>query len=198
MAKTSSVISSISYNTESHLKQVLDAMIYDETIQYYEYINHKSDEDDKKDHIHLVVFPNKSLDLVSFQKRFTEPIKNDLPLKCMPFRKSIFGDWYWYVLHDERYLKCKCLSRNVHYSDKDIVCSDRDFHLVLLGENPIEKFNKMSDVYISEFVKNCVLDNVPLCDVIKSGFIPLPTPTTGPTPQCSRHYTTPPTPPKPT
>lgn len=173
MAKTSSIISTISYNTVDFLKSKLDAFIYDEIIQYYEFIKHQADEDDKKSHIHLIIFPNKSLDLVSFQKRFTEPVPNDNPLKCMPFRKSIFGDWYWYVLHDERYLKCKQLYRNISYTDKDIISSDRDFHLVLLGENPIEKFNKMSDVYISEFVKSCVIDNVPLCDVIKSGFIPL-------------------------
>ena len=213
MAKTSSPISSISYNTKPFLINKLNSLIYSGYISYWEFIVHLPDKDDKKKHIHLYCVPNKSLDLVYFKNLFDEmpsycsnknikPFLNinkiklfacdfgktfvykklrysyydcrfAKPLKCLPFRKSKYGDWYWYGLHNPDYLRANLLERNTFYNDCDIIRSDDEFHDLLVQESPIYEFAKMGDFAIRDFVISAVADDVPLADILKSGYIPL-------------------------
>ena len=113
MALTAKPISTISYNTENHLKRVLDAFLSSDVIEDYRYIKHQG-EDGDKDHIHLLVFPNRRIDTAKFRVEFNEVDQSggDKPLVCMPFRSSKIDHWLLYVLHDPLYLAS-------HHSDND-------------------------------------------------------------------------------
>lgn len=174
MAKTTKPVSSISYNSPDFLRQTLDTLIICKVISYYEFIEHFPDTDDKKKHFHLYIVPNKSLDLASFGDYFIEKDPtNEKPLKCMPFRTSKYGDWYWYSIHDKDYLKAKQLTKNCFYSDKDIVSSDIDFHKVLVSENPLINFAHMSDDMLRNYICECVYNGISLQQVLASGLVPL-------------------------
>lgn len=104
---TQKPISTISYNTESFLKEKLDNWINAHIIQAYQYICHKG-EDGDKDHIHLRIEPNKKLDPMDLKDELREfQIGKDKPLGCRPFRPSKEEDWFLYVVHDADYLKLK-------------------------------------------------------------------------------------------
>ena len=104
---TQKPISTISYNSESFLKEKLETWLNAHIIQAYQYICHKG-EDGDKDHIHLRIEPNKKLDPMDLQEQLREyQIGKDKPLGCRPFRPSKEEDWYLYVVHDETYLKLK-------------------------------------------------------------------------------------------
>lgn len=104
---TSKPISTISYNTESFLREKLESWYHAHIIQSYQYICHKG-EDGDKDHIHLRIEPNKKLDPMDLQTELREfQFGHDKPLGCRPFRPSKEEDWFLYVVHDAQYLKLK-------------------------------------------------------------------------------------------
>lgn len=104
---TQKPISTISYNTESFLREKLDTWIKAHIIQSYMYICHKG-EDGDKDHIHLRIEPNKKLDPMDLMDELREfQFGSDKPLGCRPFRPSKEEDWILYAVHDETYLKAK-------------------------------------------------------------------------------------------
>lgn len=204
MAKTSSLLSTISYNSYYFLLNRLNTLIYLGEINYFEFIQHYPDTDDKKKHFHVLIFPNKSQDLQKLQKFFLEPcclktkkrfkIKKlflkDLfykyknlqhyenhfkPLQCMPFWKTLkYGDWYWYSIHDKDFLRSKMLTRFCFYNDSDIVSSDYDFHNHLLVENPKFNFCKMGDSALVSYALECAKNQTKLSDILSTGLVPLP------------------------
>lgn len=104
---TQKPISTISYNSESFLREKLNTWLDAHIIQAYMYICHKG-EDGDKDHIHLRIEPNKKLDPMDLQDELREYVLgNPKPLGVRPFRPSKEEDWYLYVVHDEQYLKLK-------------------------------------------------------------------------------------------
>lgn len=104
---TQKPISTISYNTESFLREKLEIWLNAHIIQAYQYIFHKG-EDGDKDHIHLRIEPNKKIDPMDLQEQLKEyPIGCEKPLCCRPFRPSKEEDWILYAVHDETYLKLK-------------------------------------------------------------------------------------------
>lgn len=104
---TQKPISTISYNSESFLKEKLDTWVKAHIIQAYQYICHKG-EDGDKDHIHLRLEPNKKLDPMTLQEELREFVMGDKkPLGVRPFRPSKEEDWFLYVVHDSTYLKIK-------------------------------------------------------------------------------------------
>lgn len=112
MALTTKPISTISYNTESYLKEKLNALFKAKIIVNYQYICHKG-EDGDKDHIHLRIEPNRRLDTMELQEEFEELYPwEEKPLKCLPFRPSKNEDWILYAVHDPIYLM-------THSSDND-------------------------------------------------------------------------------
>lgn len=101
---TQKPISTISYNSESFLKEKLDIWVKAHIIQAYQYICHKG-EDGDKDHIHLRIEPNKKLDPMDLADELKEFIQGkDKPLGVRPFRPSKEEDWFMYVVHDAEYL----------------------------------------------------------------------------------------------
>lgn len=104
---TSKPISTISYNTEGFLREKLDDWVKAHIIQAYQYICHKG-EDGDKDHIHLRVEPNKSLDVMTLTEELREyPAGALKPLGVRPWRPSKEEDWLLYAIHDTTYLKRK-------------------------------------------------------------------------------------------
>lgn len=104
---TQKPISTISYNTESYLREKLESWRQAHIIQAYMYICHKG-EDGDKDHIHVRIEPNKKLDPMDLQDQLKEyQIGKEKPLGCRPFRPSKEEDWIMYAVHDADYLKTK-------------------------------------------------------------------------------------------
>lgn len=104
---TQKPISTISYNSESFLKEKLDTWLSGHIIQSYQYIKHKG-EDGDKNHIHVRIEPNKKLDPMDLQEQLREYVHGqEKPLGVRPFRPSIEEDWYLYAVHDPTYLKLK-------------------------------------------------------------------------------------------
>lgn len=125
---TQKPISTISYNTESYLKEKLDTWFKAHIIQAYQYICHKG-EDGDKDHIHVRVEPNKKLDPMDLMEQLQEyQIGKDKPLGCRPFRPSKEEDWILYAVHDETYLKLKYggadKGEKLPYKWQDIKCPE--------------------------------------------------------------------------
>jgi len=173
--KTSKPFSTISYNTKEFLIDTLNSLQYLKYIQYFEFIEHLPDEDDKKKHIHLYIEPNKSIDTETFKNYFIEndPLNPDKPFKIHHFQSSKYGDWYWYAIHDKDYLKAKMLTRNLHYSDKDIVTSDIDTHNHKVCDNPLINYANMSDIALRDYIFFCVNNGYSLQYLLNSCSVPL-------------------------
>lgn len=112
MALTAKPISTISYNTEQFIERKLEQLYKAKIIVDYRWIKHFG-EDGDKDHIHLIMFPNKRVDTGELQEEFKEVVPSEeKPLGVLPIRTSKEDHWLMYVLHDEDYLKA-------HKSDND-------------------------------------------------------------------------------
>ena len=125
---TSKPISTISYNTLPFLKEKLNDWIDQHLIQSYAYIFHKG-EDGDKDHIHLRIVPNKSLDPMNLSEDLREyELGKDKPLGVRDWRPSKEEDWILYVVHDPDYMKIKYSDlekgEKLPYEWKDIVAPD--------------------------------------------------------------------------
>ena len=105
---TQKPISTISYNTEPFLCEVLERLYNAHIIQAYQYIFHVG-EDGDKNHFHLRIEPNKRIDPMDLSVEFLEfdPQKPDKPLGVRPWRSSKEEDWILYALHDSEYLMIK-------------------------------------------------------------------------------------------
>ena len=125
---TQKPLSTISYNTEPFLLNVLNDLYNKHIIQCWMYIKHKG-EDGDKDHIHLRIEPNRRIDAMEIAERFLEFVPdNEKPLCCRPFRPSKEEDWFLYVVHEPRYLKLKYTGGDKYeklpYEFTDIVASE--------------------------------------------------------------------------
>lgn len=104
---TQKPISTISYNSESFLREKLETWYKAHIIQAYMYICHKG-EDGDKDHIHLRIEPNKKLDAMDLEADLREYVVGEKkPRGVRPFRQSKEEDWFLYAVHDKEYLEIK-------------------------------------------------------------------------------------------
>lgn len=125
---TRTPISTISYNTEKFLVEKLNEWKKAHWIQSYMYICHKG-EDGDKDHIHLRIEPNKSLDPMDLTDELKEyDPTNNKPLCVRPWRTSKEEDWILYAVHDKTYLDWKYdggeKGEKLPYSKDDIRADD--------------------------------------------------------------------------
>lgn len=170
---TSKPISSISFNTLDFLLLRLQDLLERGYISYFCLISHhgeysSSDEVLGKDHFHVLLEPNKPLDLLKTQIHFTEPLPGKLPLRCLPFRKASLMDWYLYSAHYPDYLKSKQLEREFTYSVSDFISSDLDW------------FHHEWVAALSEFkngtwfrLLNAAENHVPFPKLVSEGVIPV-------------------------
>lgn len=125
--RTKKPISTISYNSYDFLISKLKEFRKNHVISDWYFIRHYAEEDESKDHFHVLLFPNTLLDTMTLQDLLQEldPDKPLLPLRCIDFRLcNNVDEWILYVLHDKLYLASKMQSREYHYTKDDIVCAD--------------------------------------------------------------------------
>ena len=65
--RTKGLVSTISYNTPEFLELKLQELYKKHTISDYMFIQHIAEEDEKKDHIHLLIEPNTLIDTMVIQ-----------------------------------------------------------------------------------------------------------------------------------
>lgn len=124
--RSKNCMATISYNTKDFLISKLDDLIAKHIISYYMGIYHFAEEDEKKDHIHLFIQPNKLVDSMDIQD-FLKEIdinKPDKPLRCADFRRSDYDEWILYCQHFVPYLATKFESRAFSYTKEDFFFSD--------------------------------------------------------------------------
>lgn len=167
---TRKCISTISYNTLPYLEKVLADLIHDELISSYMFIQHKKEEDELKDHIHLFLVPNKQLNTLTLRKRFIEIDLNcpDRPLGVIDFKPSNSDDWILYCLHYSPYLESKCESRIYEYRKEDIHYSDYyifedDYYHAFRCSDWIKQYNVIKNI-------DCGLDPY---ELITKGIVPI-------------------------
>lgn len=125
--QTSRLISTISYNTPAFLAGRLADLVNGGIIEYAHWIHHEPEEDEKKDHFHLVLQPNKRLDTSALRKEFVElPVGLSASLGVMPFQFSKMRDWLLYGVHDKAYLIQKGQKRSRSYKFDDIKTTEPD------------------------------------------------------------------------
>ena len=127
---TKKPMSNISYNTEPFLKEKLDFLVSKHILEAYAYIKHIGEEGDK-DHIHLICFPNQSIDFMDISEMLKEPDPNNTkPLGVLRWRPSKEEHWLMYAVHDKEYLDLKyndvesTSHEKIPYTLDDIVTSD--------------------------------------------------------------------------
>lgn len=133
--KTSKPFACITYNTNKYLDMKLKDFVDNHLISFYAYINHKGEKEIDistgevkvdKDHTHLYIVPNRSIDTMDLMSSMLEIDKKHpkLPLKPLAFAPSKWDDWYLYNLHDEDYLATKFETKEFHYTNSDFHVSD--------------------------------------------------------------------------
>lgn len=141
---TSKPQTAISYNTEAYLKSALERLTEAKLLRHWAYIKHKGETDENsdsvhdKDHIHLLMIPNKCIDLSDLETEFREIIiGEELPRAIVGLKQcNSIEDWVLYVEHDEEYLAMKGEVRQYAYKLDDIVSDSpmnvREWHRVAL------------------------------------------------------------------
>lgn len=136
--KTRKPISTISYNSPDFLMSKLEELRENHTISFWAFIKHYKEEDENKDHIHLYIVPNTSIDTMCLQEFLQEPdlLYPDLPpLGCIDFvstkaKDGFPDDWILYSTHYPPYLASKMQSRKYHYcKTSEFFVSDIDCFL---------------------------------------------------------------------
>lgn len=168
--KTSRPFSTISYNSDPFLTEKLKELENRRIINFWAFINHIPEQDEQKAHKHLYVVPNGQLCTDRFIDFLLEPdLTFGKPLKCLSCQSSKFGDWYFYVLHDDAYLLSKMQERQYHYIDDDIRVSDYDTFVELKHQIDYSKLCNKKTVEIYNRLKS----GDTLDDLIAIGVIPV-------------------------
>lgn len=130
--RTSKPFSTVSYNSDSFLRERLEELVKSFKVEYWCYVKHNGELADdgtrEKVHKHVLIIPNGKIDTMELSQMMLEPDPSNLkkPLRCMDFRSSKEDEWFLYNSHDPDYLRTKLLVREFAYSLKDFVSSDDD------------------------------------------------------------------------
>ena len=167
--RTSKPFSTISYNTTDFLRLKLDELVTRRKIDFYAFVEHYPEEDEKKRHKHLLILPNGKIDTDQVFEYLVEldPQKPDKPLRCMPPKSSKFDDWYLYAMHDTAYLASKGQSRKYHYNQSDIVCSDDDYLVESVHTIDFSKLNRFNEL------RSAACSGTPFYNLLINGLIPI-------------------------
>lgn len=167
---TRSPIATISYNTNSFLIKELNSLIADKLIEFWAFVEHVPEEDEKKIHKHLYVVPSSTVDTFRINERLSEldiTNPNLPPLGCIRWVHSKFADWYLYALHDRDYLATKQEERKYHYDKSDIVVSDSDYFNELIHTCDFSKYKMFAKF------RDSVASGVSFKTLFSNGFIPV-------------------------
>lgn len=167
---TRSAISTISYNSDYFLYRELSALVVERVIEFFAFVNHLPEEDEKKEHKHLFIIPSSNLDTFTLQKRLQEiDLQNPTmpPLGCILFKHSKFADWYLYCIHDIDYLASKNEMRKYHYTIDDIVSNSADYLNELVHSSDFSKYKTFAKL------RDAVSSGVSFRELVYNGFIPV-------------------------
>lgn len=167
--QTSKLISTISYNTPSFLKGKLHTLVRQGIIEYAHWIWHKPEQDeDNKEHAHVVLKPNKRLDTSALRNEFLEPVQGeDKPRNVLPFKSSKMRDWLLYAVHDKVYLLRKCQNRAITYQKSDLQTTEPD-----LLEEDWRDAHEGEDSRIKQVIE-AARNGVPFRQLVEAGVIPI-------------------------
>lgn len=168
--KTSKPFATISYNSSKFLETKLNELVVTRKIDFFAFVNHYAEEDEKKDHKHLYIVPNGQINTDSVTAYLLEPdSQNPLsaPLGCMPCKPSKFADWYLYSKHDKDYLASKGQSRRYSYALEDFISSNNDYLLEEIHTIDFSALNR------SKALKDAVSYGLDFSDLVVNGQIPL-------------------------
>lgn len=163
-------VSTISYNTDDFLIFKLNELIKNHSIEFWSFINHLPEEDEKKSHKHLFIIPAVSIDTFELSDFLKEiDVVNPLlpPLGTIFWKHSKFVDWYLYALHDIDYLASKGESRMYHYTKSEFVVSDSDYFNELIHSCDFSQYTKHKKL------REAVQSDVSFRDLFANGFIPV-------------------------
>ena len=164
--KTTKPISSISWNSLQYLVDRLEELRKAHIIAFWCLIQHKAEEDQKKEHIHFYVEPNRSVDTEELRENFIELVPNQKPLGVNKFQKSDFKHWVWYSIHDKAYLASKNEARKYHYSFADLISSNDEDLRQMIEENPRpeSEYAKAEELIEQGYTNNqiCQMRNIPI------------------------------------
>lgn len=162
-------LSTISFNTEPFMRNVLDTLVSDSKIQSWIYIRHLAEEDTKKDHFHLLLLPCSVVNPVFVRKAFIEPSFTSLgDLGCLPFAPSKISDWLLYALHYEPYLLSKGLQRQNHYDISSLVSNESRDYLDQCFSEAVEGLNTSR---VSNFI-DMAMRGHSFGELLASGLVP--------------------------
>lgn len=166
--RTQAPFSFVSWNTESFLRDTLDMLLAKGDIDFYAYIYHKAEEEQLKDHFHVFCMPSHCVDTDVIKPKFDQvDPANALPIKIVRITKSVWYDWYWYALHDPRYLATKSLEPKKYIYSKDkVVVSSKDYFQQLVCCTPCPK-NPAQDLI------DAICNDVSFVDLLATGIIPI-------------------------
>jgi len=168
--RTSKPFSMISYNTKEFLIEKLNELRQVGLIQFWAFIEHLPEDDEKKAHKHLYIIPAKLIDTQRIEKALQEIDLTDItakPLGAIFPQSSKFDDWYLYGLHDKKYLAYKGQKRKYHYNDNAFIVSCQDTFQELKNLIDYTKINRLNLIIekaengesLSDIIKTC---NIPL------------------------------------
>lgn len=169
--KTSKPFTTISYNTIEYLTAQLDDLVQRNILYFYSFIFHYKEDDEAKNHIHLLMHPNGQVETDKILKHLEEfdPLNPDKPFRCRPPHKcNSFGDWYLYGLHDIKYLLAHGYQkRKYHYKQEDMVTSDIDELVDLIHTIDYKK------MYGNQNFFEAMEDGYSILQMVKEGIIPI-------------------------
>lgn len=129
---TNKAVSTISFNSKEFLIANLNQLIDSKIICFYAFIKHKAEPKENNDtlkaHFHVYIEPNKRIDTMELGDMLKEfEASSKAPLGCLPFTLSKFSDWYYYALHNPKYLASKGMNRKYAYDYDEIITSSPDY-----------------------------------------------------------------------
>lgn len=176
--RTKQYISTITYNTIPYLELKLNEMVGSNILDFYAFIYHKKECDEKKDHIHLFLMPSRQVDTAKLNEDLSQPVKDsDKPLgTCGIWHivgKNNISDWILYSLHDAVYCKLKgYLDRVYTYSIEDMHTSNVDG----LNELYFDALHS-SKFYFDKHIRDVILQSENHyqagVELVKNGYVPL-------------------------
>lgn len=157
--------SNIYYGTMTHLKESMSRLIDDGLVSWFAAIEHKGERqfnsvndcwegDRDKDHIHVGVYPNGT---IQFDKVYSECAQlingkiTGFTRMWEPVRSRM--DFWLYLYHDKDYLSSKNLVREYNYKEVDVFCSDEDI-------KRYELFNAREQFWVQHGISHEVLNVV--------------------------------------
>lgn len=129
--KTKQYISTICYSTSSRMKLVLDGLVTTGKLDFYVFIEHKKEEDELKDHKHLLVFPSSAVNTSELDVALIDLQEDGQKLGTCGIWKTVgknnVSDWLLYALHEPMYMRLKGYDdRKYTYKDSEFITSNED------------------------------------------------------------------------